>query len=407
MNNNVPSQGRQQPAGALRCGWTTGACAYAAAHAACLGLLGGTIPPHVQIVLPHGQRPGFAIKGAHQGRGFARAGVEKDAGDDPDVTHGALIIVTLRRAPKGAGIRFFAGPGVGTVTRPGLALAVGEAAINPAPRKMIAAGLHNLAARYGQGADFDVEIAVPDGEKMAQKTLNGRLGIIGGISILGTTGIVKPYSCAAWIASVHRGIDVARAAGLSHVVAATGRVSEGAARRFFSLPDTAMIEMGDFAGATLKYLRRHPVARLTIAGGFAKIMKLSCGAMDLHARRSRVDMAVLARIVAGCGAGDALLRGAGQARSAGEVLQMCRAASIDIAAPVARNARDRAQEVLRDAPVAPDVMIVDRSGTILACTSAQAGAAGVSARGQSDNGGFSGREALGSPSEEPSQKAGQ
>ena len=252
-------------------------------------------------------RPEFALATHELGADFARAGIVKDAGDDPDVTHGALIVATVRLAPPGAGVSFKAGEGVGTVTRPGLPLPVGEPAINPAPRAMIRANLEEVATRLGAGVDAIVEISVPGGERIAERTANGRLGILGGLSILGTTGIVIPYSCSAWIHSIHRGVDVARASGCAHIGAATGETSEAAIRALYGLPDHALIEMGDFVGGLLKYLREHPVPRLTIAGGPAKMTKLAEGKLDLHSKRGAVDLAALAERVALAGGAPALV----------------------------------------------------------------------------------------------------
>src|SRR5882724_7862129 len=239
----------------LRRGWTTGACATAAAKAACAALIHGDFPDPVEIVLPRGQRPSFALAVSRREQDVATAGVVKDAGDDPDVTHGALILASVRAGTSGSGVVFRAGEGVGTVTRPGLPLPVGEPAINPVPRQMIRDAIGEVAAAAGRAADFEVEIAIPDGAALAQRTLNPRLGIVGGLSILGTTGIVVPYSCAAWIAGIRQGIDVARALGLTHVAGATGRMSEQAVLRLTQLPENALIDMGDFAGGMLKYLR--------------------------------------------------------------------------------------------------------------------------------------------------------
>ena len=166
---------------------------------------------------------------------------------------------------------------------------------------MIRANLEEVAARLGAGVDAIVEISVPDGERIAERTANGRLGILGGLSILGTTGIVIPYSCSAWIHSIHRGVDVARASGCAHIGAATGETSEAAIRALYGLPDHALIEMGDFVGGLLKYLREHPVPRLTIAGGPAKMTKLAEGKLDLHSKRGAVDLAALGERVAPCG----------------------------------------------------------------------------------------------------------
>ena len=278
----------EKPEGELRRGWTTGACAAAATKAAFAALRTGTFPDPVSIRLPKGETPSFALALEGKGEGWAQAGIIKDAGDDPDVTHGCTVIATVRS--RGKGVTFKAGKGVGTVTRAGLPIAVGEPAINPIPREM----MRKVIEEQG-GGDVEIEISIPDGEALAQKTWNPRLGIVGGLSILGTTGIVHPFSCAAWIASIHRGVDVARAMGLTHIAGCTGSTSEDAVRAHFNLPLEAMMDMGDFAGGLLKYVREHPVARVTIGGGFGKITKLAQGAMDLHSGRSQVDFEWLAR----------------------------------------------------------------------------------------------------------------
>ncbi|MBV7409970.1 cobalt-precorrin-5B (C(1))-methyltransferase [Maritimibacter sp. DP1N21-5] len=276
----------------LRRGWTTGACATAAVRAALLRLWGGAWPDDVTITLPRGETPTFPLAHVAEGEGWAEVGITKDAGDDPDVTHGALIVA--RVTPGGTGVRFEAGPGVGIVTKPGLPIAPGEPAINPVPREMMAAQVAELAARFGQSPDVLITVSIPGGEAIAAKTWNPRLGIEGGLSVLGTTGIVRPFSCAAWIASIHRGIDVARAEGLTHVAGCTGATSERAVRALYGLPEGAMLDMGDFVGGMLKYLSTHPVDRVTVGGGIGKITKLAQGAWDLHSKRAQVDMGALA-----------------------------------------------------------------------------------------------------------------
>ncbi len=313
------SEGGIFEGGPLRRGWTTGACAAAAARAAYEGWRTGHFPDPVTIALPGGARPSFALALAERDGEEARVGITKDAGDDPDVTHGALVISAVRPGAPGSGIVYRAGPGVGTVTRPGLPLAVGEPAINPGPRRIIEAALVE-AAGNGSAPDLVVTVSIPGGEALAAKTMNGRLGIVGGLSVLGTTGIVIPYSCSSWIHSIHSGIDVARAAGIAHIAAATGSTSEAAVARLHHLPETALIDMGDFVGATLKYLRRRPVARLTLAGGFGKLAKLAAGHLDLHSSRSRVDLDHLADALAATGAPPESVAAARDAASAGEVL---------------------------------------------------------------------------------------
>src|SRR5437763_3439021 len=278
----------------LRRGWTTGACATAAAKAAYTALLTGEFPDPVEVTLPRGKRASFALAVNRREADRATAGVIKDAGDDPDVTHGALVLVTVRAAARGSGVCFRAGEGVGTVTRAGLPVPPGEPAINPAPRAMIRDALSQVATAANTSPDVEIEIAIPGGEALAARTLNGRLGIVGGLSILGTTGIVIPYSCSSWIASIHSGIDVARAAGHRLIAGATGASSEAAVCKLYDLPQTALIDMGDFVGGMLKYLRRHPVPTVTIAGGVAKMSKLAQGLLDLHSKRGAVDLAALA-----------------------------------------------------------------------------------------------------------------
>ncbi|QKV91041.1 cobalt-precorrin-5B (C(1))-methyltransferase [Streptomyces sp. NA02950] len=349
----------------LRHGWTTGACATAATTAAYTALLTGEFPDPVTIELPKGQRPAFALAAEELAGGRATAAVVKDAGDDPDVTHGALVRSTVRALPPGAGVVFRAGPGVGTVTRPGLPLEVGEPAINPVPRQMMRDHIASVAARCGGTGDVEVEISVDHGEEIARSTWNPRLGILGGLSILGTTGIVVPYSCSAWIDSIRRGVDVARAAGRRHVAGCTGSTSEKVAVAVHGLPEDALLDMGDFAGAVLKYLRRHPVDRLTVAGGFAKLSKLAAGHLDLHSARSQVDKGFLAELARRGGADEELSAAVATANTGLEALQLCAARGVRLGDLVAVAARDTALGVLRGAPVAVDVICIDRAGRVV------------------------------------------
>ncbi len=316
-------------------------------------LWGGAFVREVGIVLPKGETPVFPLALAEAGAGWARVGITKDAGDDPDVTHGALIVVSVR--PSDGGIVFQAGEGVGTVTKPGLPIGVGEPAINPVPRQMMTDVVEEMAAHYGQRPDVVIEVSVPRGAEIALKTWNPRLGITGGLSILGTTGVVRPFSCAAWIASIHRGIDVARAAGLTHVAGCTGATSEATVQALYALPDHAMLDMGDFAGGMLKYLVKHPIGRVTIGGGIGKITKLAQGAVDLHSARSQVDFAGLAAMV-----GDPRVAEANTALEAYEI------AGPMMAQKVADQALAQVQARFGAAGIAYDIIIIDRKGTIIA-----------------------------------------
>jgi cobalt-precorrin-5B (C1)-methyltransferase len=346
----------------LRSGWTTGACATAATAAAYEALLTGEFPDPVTITLPTAS-PAFAlaVESLTPDGLSAMAGIVKDAGDDPDVTHGALVRSTVRRGPAGSGVTFVAGPGVGTVTKPGLPLPVGEPAINPMPRQFIAAHVATIAERLGDPGDLIVEISIDHGEVLAAKTWNPRLGILGGLSVLGTTGVVVPYSCSAWIDSIRRGIDVARAAGHTHVAGCTGSTSERVAVAEYDLPDDALLDMGDFAGAVLKYLRRHPVPRLTIVGGFAKLSKLAAGHLDLHSGRSQVSVPHLVDLARTAGFELDLT----DCNTGLEALQRAQAAGVPLGDLVAVAAAREALTVLREAPVAVDVVCIDRAGPIV------------------------------------------
>lgn len=351
----------RKPEGELRRGWTTGACATAATRAAYSALLTGVFPDPVTITLPRGEQPAFALNRQEITAEYARAGIIKDAGDDPDVTHLAEIVATLRRGEAGTGVVFRAGEGVGTVTKPGLPIPVGEPSINPVPRKMMTETVQELAENLGDSGDVEIEISVPGGAALAKKTWNPRLGIEGGLSILGTTGIVVPFSCSAWIHSIHRGIDVARANGLSHVAGCTGSTSEKAVQQIHGLPDFAMLDMGDFAGGLLKYLREHPIPLLTIGGGFAKLTKLAAGHLDLHSGRSQVDFDWLAERLGALGAPDALVQAARAANTANQVLELAQRMNISIADSIAEGARQTALDLLRG-ETKVEVLVFDRSG---------------------------------------------
>ncbi|WP_322035966.1 cobalt-precorrin-5B (C(1))-methyltransferase [Burkholderia cepacia] len=349
----------EQPA-PLRFGYTTGSCATATSLAAARLLLAGRADDAVEIVLPKGQRVMMRLEFCRTTAGGAEAGTIKDAGDDPDVTHGALIFarVALAAAP---GVRFHAGPGVGTVTRAGLTLPVGEPAINPVPRQMMTTHLEALAAEHGYAGGFDVTIGVEGGEALALKTMNPRLGIVGGLSILGTTGIVRPFSCSAYIASIHQGIDVARANGIAHIAACTGNVSEDAMRAHYHLPDMALIEMGDFAGAVLKHLRRAPVARLSMCGGFGKLSKLAAGHLDLHSRHSSIDLPLLAQWAAEAGASDALQAAMRAANTSQEALKLAHADGVPLGDLVCAHALRVARDIVPPS-VTVEMFAIDRQG---------------------------------------------
>jgi cobalt-precorrin-5B (C1)-methyltransferase len=349
----------------LRRGWTTGACAAAAAKAAYAALVTGEFPDPVEVRLPRGERPSFALAVTRRDATSAAAGVIKDAGDDPDVTHGALIVATVRPGAPASGVSFRAGEGVGTVTRPGLPVPPGEPAINPVPRRMISDAIAEIAVATGASGDVEVEIAVPGGQEMASKTLNARLGIVGGLSILGTTGIVVPYSCAAWIHSIHRGIDVARAAGFDHIAGATGSASEAAVQKLYGLPEPALIDMGDFVGGMLKYLRRHPVPHVTIAGGVAKMSKLAQGMLDLHSKRGAIDLVALAATAESAGASTMLRERIMTANTAAEAFEAAAQDGIALGSAVAQAAQANAARVVEGCGISIEVVLFDRDSRLV------------------------------------------
>ncbi|MCF6200321.1 MAG: cobalt-precorrin-5B (C(1))-methyltransferase [Hyphomicrobiaceae bacterium] len=345
----------------LRRGWTTGACASAAAKTACVALKTGVFADPVEITLPGGQTPAFALARHHLGENWASASIIKDAGDDPDVTHGALISVKLSPRTKGAGVLFVAGDGVGTITLPGLPLPPGEPAINPVPRQMILAALKEITPDH---CDYEVEISIENGTKLAEKTLNGRLGIKGGLSILGTTGIVIPFSCAAWIDSIHRGLDVARATGHEHVAGSTGSTSEKAVQNFHALDQLALIEMGDFVGGLLKYARTHPVKRLTIAGGVAKMTKLAQGMLDVHSKRGTADFEMLAALASAHNATPDLAEKIRDANTVAQVFELAARENFPLGDLIATRAWQTAATLLAKTDMELEILLFDRNGIL-------------------------------------------
>lgn len=307
---SMPADGESRPRGRRghRTGWSTGACAAAAAAAAARGLATGVVPQRIEIALPEGQQPVFDIVESAVSDGVARAAVVKDAGDDPDATHGARIVAQVRALPGAAGeIRLLGGVGVGRVTRAGLGLPVGEAAINPGPRVYIAENLRRAAPEILARDGLEATISVPDGEALARRTLNARLGILGGLSILGTTGVVYPYSTASFKATVLQGVRVAVAQGERTVCFATGRRTERYCMSAFpELPEVCFVQMGDFVGAALSAVRETGVARVLVGGMAGKLAKIAQGMKVTHARKAPVDMERLAMLATESGADPAL-----------------------------------------------------------------------------------------------------
>jgi cobalt-precorrin-5B (C1)-methyltransferase len=320
---------------ALRPGWTTGACAAAAAKAATATLVSGQTRTWTEIALPSGRRVTFATERCELvAAGKAEAVVVKDAGDDPDVTHGAHLTATVSWLPSGAGLHLDGGLGVGVVTKPGLGLAVGGPAINPVPRAMITASVEEALVEESSDRGLKVVISVPEGERMARKTTNARLGILGGISILGTTGIVRPFSTAAWRASVEQAVSVlaAQAAEESQdpvlVLCTGGRTEKGAMALFPELPDVSFVEVGDFTGAAIRRCVEHGVRRVVFVGMAGKLTKLGAGVLMTHYTRSKVDCSLLGDITRWVGGDDALAEEVGRANTARHAYELWEAAGL-------------------------------------------------------------------------------
>jgi cobalt-precorrin-5B (C1)-methyltransferase len=331
----------------LRTGWTTGTCAAAAAKAAARALLTGEPQKSVEVRLPRKgeeRRVRFEVERCEVGGGgsWAEAVVVKDAGDDPDVTHGAHL--TARASwTEGTGIELDRGEGVGVVTKPGLGLAVGGPAINEVPRRMISYSVEEVLDPAERGVR--VEISVPGGEEMAVKTTNARLGIVGGISILGTTGIVRPFSTAAWAASVVQAINVMGAQGHETFVLSTGGLTERAAMRLLpDLEEVCFIEVGDFTGQAIKGAVKNGLRRGFFVGMAGKLAKLAAGVMMTHWTRSKVDNELLAQITTEAGGSQELVGDVRRANTARHAYELWRAAELErapylLCARVAENLR--------------------------------------------------------------------
>ena len=368
---SLPASARKVATGKLRKGWTTGTCSAAAAKAACLLLRDGEAPDEVEIPLVKGQqRARFGLERCEPDGDAAVAVVVKDAGDDPDVTHGAHLTarVRLRAAP---GIELRGGDGVGTVTREGLGLDVGGPAINAGPRRQIEAAVREAIDLDEVGAV--IELSVPGGEKMARRTSNPRLGIVGGISILGTTGIVRPFSTAAWRASVGQAIDVMDAQGERTVVLTTGGRSEKAARRLLpKLPEVCFVEVGDFTGYALKRARSLAMERCVFVGMVGKLSKLGAGVLMTHWTRSRIDTEFLARLTVQAGGDESLHAQVREANSARHAYELWQAAGL-IRAPdlLCERVADNLRTYI-DGALEIDAVMVDFEATAVVGTSPSA-----------------------------------
>ena len=356
----------------MRTGYTTGSCAAAAAKAATQALLTGNPVREVTIRLPIGEEATFPIfrcewtgDGSH-----VLCSVIKDGGDDPDATHGAEICVTVGRDPSETGLAIKGGEGVGTVTRPGTGIDLGEPAVTRVPRRMMAESVSEAAVAAGldENSGFIARVSVTDGERIAEKTTNARLGVLGGISILGSTGVVQPFSTAAWRASVHLAVDVAAANSLSHVVLSTGTRSEEYSRRYFDLPDMAYIEAGIFSGPSLKRCVMRKIERATHVGMIGKFSKMAMGHFVTHVAGNQVDTDFLSLLAAQCGATPEVqeeIRAASSARHFQEIAQDN--GLMQVIPRICQMVCDESQKLLSEdaASIAIDSMCFDFDGALL------------------------------------------
>ncbi|MHB1285133.1 MAG: cobalt-precorrin-5B (C(1))-methyltransferase [Leptospirales bacterium] len=318
----------------MRTGFTTGACAQAGVKACLRSLLENRAQESVEVLLPIGRKARFVLHRSSLDADdptTAMASIIKDGGDDPDCTHGAEIITSIKLVPAD-GVRFHRGPGVGWISKPGLGIPVGEPAINPVPRRSMEQEFQSLQKeildwaihRFGwQQAGLEVTVSIPNGEELSKQTLNSRLGILEGLSILGTKGIVVPFSTAAYRASITQAMDVALARGIDTLVLTTGGQSEKFAQAIFpEFSEEAFIQIGDFSGFSIREAGKRPVKRIIMAGLMGKFSKLATGVTQTHAAGSQVDFEFLSALAREAGAPEALveaIRGANTARHAGEI----------------------------------------------------------------------------------------
>jgi cobalt-precorrin-5B (C1)-methyltransferase len=346
-------------------GFTTGTAAAAAAKAACLLLLKETWPEKVTVQLPIPRTLEILINTLESNGEQVTAGVIKDAGDDPDVTHGAEILATVRRVPE-PGIQLKGGLGVGVVTQRGLELPVGSPAINPVPQRMIRQAVAEVVGSEEPEPGIEVTISVPNGEELARRTFNPRIGIVGGISILGTTGIVRAMSTAAWRASVIQAIDVAAANSVRQIVLTTGGRSEQFARRLFpDLPEMAFVEMGIFTGDSVKRAAERGVPRVTLGAMIGKLSKIAAGHLQTHVAGNQVDCKFLAKVAQEQGAAEELSAAIRNANTARHVQELVESAGLDaffekICQLAATNCKAQAA-----GKIAMEVVMFDFNGRIL------------------------------------------
>ena len=313
----------EKPAGKLRTGFTTGTCATASSVAAILSIINQKKTESVDVLLPKKSRIKININSCEFEKNKAHCSVIKDAGDDPDVTHGAEIVVDLELTSKPNSIEIDGGEGVGRVTKPGIGLEIGQAAINPTPRKMIMENLTKVGKEILEKNGIRVIISVPKGKELGPKTDNPRIGIVNGISILGTSGIVIPYSTASFAASIRQQLDVVLSMGDDTVVLTTGGRSEDFARKVFDLPDHSFVQFGDFSGYTISQCAKKGIRKAYVGGFIGKFAKMATGVKQTHVKGSKVNMNFLSELAKKCKAEENVIqkiKNANTARNVQEII---------------------------------------------------------------------------------------
>ncbi|NOS62135.1 MAG: cobalt-precorrin-5B (C(1))-methyltransferase [Nitrosarchaeum sp.] len=350
----------------LRTGYTTGTSATAAAKAALLSIINQTEIENVDVELPKGSFIKIPIHLCQFDKNRAKCSVIKDGGDDPDVTHGAEIVVELSFTDNINEIEIDGGEGVGIVTKPGLGLELNKAAINPVPKKMINENLREIIDKHLLKKGIKVIISVPKGKELGPKTDNPRIGILNGISILGTSGIVIPFSTASYAASIRQNIDVVIAMGDDTVVLTTGGRSEDFAKKIIDLPEHCFVQMGDFSGYTIQQCAKKAIKKAYVVGFIGKLAKMAAGVKQTHVKGSKVDMNFLAELAKKCNANEITIESIKKANTARHVSEIITENNVkgffeEICNETYRHMRKHSEE-----KVPLDVILFDFDGNILA-----------------------------------------
>ncbi len=349
----------------LRTGFTTGTAAAASAKAAILSIINQKKIDSVKVTLPKNNKIQIKINSCEFSNSIGKCSVIKDGGDDPDVTHGAEILVELSLTSELNKIEIDGGKGVGIVTKPGLGLEINEAAINPTPKKMITENIREVADDILKNNGIKIIISVPNGKELAKKTDNPRLGIIGGISILGTTGIVIPYSTASFAASVRQNLDVSLAMGNDTVVLTTGGRSEDFSKKIVDLPEHSFVQMGDFAGYTIQQCAKKRIKKAYIAGFIGKLAKMAAGVKQTHVKGSKVDTNFLSELAKSCKANENVINQIKMANTARHVQDIINENHVDgffdlVCSKVYKQMRKHSEEKV---PI--EVILFDFDGSVL------------------------------------------